>query len=230
MTDSGANDRQIFPYIVPMLGFIALTALEGALPRGGGASGTSWYPWIYAAKVAIVTGLAWACRSTWRDLSPRPSLASLGLATLLGLVITALWVGLNGLYPDLPFLGKRTAFDPKVLAPTGRWVFLVVRMLGLVLLVPLIEEIFWRSFLLRWLIDPDFTKIPIGKVTLMAAVITSVCFALAHPEWLPALITGFAWVWLIWWTKSLSACVISHVVANLALGIYVITTGNWKFW
>ncbi len=230
MTDSTASERQIVPYLVPMLGFIALTSLEGSLPSSKGPSGVAWYPWVYGAKVAIVSGLAWACRSTWRDLVPRPKPADLGLAVLLGLIITALWIGLDGLYPDLPFLGKRTAYDLRILTPASRWCFIVVRMFGLVILVPLIEELFWRSFLLRWLIDADFKTIPIGRVTPTAVAITSVCFALAHPEWLPALITGLAWAWLVWKTKSLACCLVSHVVANLALGLYVIATGHWKFW
>ena len=128
------------------------------------------------------------------------------------------------------FLGSRSAFDPMALGPAARWAFISVRLLGLVLVLPVVEELFWRSFLLRWLIDNDFTRVPIGKVTPMAAAVTSVLFGLAHPEWLPALLTGALWAWLLWQTKSLSACLISHMTANLALGVYVIVTHDWKFW
>ena len=64
----------------------------------------------------------------------------------------------------------------------------------------------------------------------MAAVVSSVFFALVHPEWLPALLTGLLWAWLLWWTRSLTACVVSHAVANLAARIYVIIPHEWKFW
>ena len=107
---------------------------------------------------------------------------------------------------------------------------MAVRLFGLVLLVPLIEELFWRSFLMRWVIDPDFPSVPIGRVTPLAALVTSVLFGFAHPEWLPGLITGFAWAWLVGQTRSVAACVVSHLVANLALGLYVLTRGAWKFW
>jgi CAAX prenyl protease-like protein len=100
----------------------------------------------------------------------------------------------------------------------------------LVVLVPLIEELFWRSFLMRWIIDQEFTRVPVGKVTPLAAGVTAVLFASAHPEWLPALLTGLAWAWLLAWSKSLSACVVSHMTTNLALGIYVLSTGAWRFW
>ena len=95
---------------------------------------------------------------------------------------------------------------------------MTVRFLGLVLLVPLIEELFWRSFLIRWLIDPDFLKVPIGRVTPLAAGITSVVFAGSHPNGFRRLLTGLLWAWLLWQTKSLSACVLSHAFANLGPG------------
>ena len=101
---------------------------------------------------------------------------------------------------------------------------------GLVVLVPIFEELFWRSFLIRWLVDDDFTRVPIGKVTPVAAVISAVIFGAVHPEWLPGVLTGLAWAWLLRHTRSLTACVVSHATANLALGLYVLATGDWKFW
>jgi uncharacterized protein len=178
----------------------------------------------------LVALVAWLYRSTWSDLRPIPSPGKLVLGAFVGLLVFVLWVGLEGRYPPLSFLGKRSAFDPAELGTAWKWAFITVRFLGLVLLVPLIEELFWRSFLIRWLIDPDFLKVPIGRVTPLAAGITSAVFALSHPEWLPALLTGLLWAWLLWQTRSLSACVLSHAVANLALGIYVVATGDWKYW
>ena len=231
MTESTTTAPSAVPYVAPMVGFLALTAAEGYLPTRGGGIDPLWYPVVYAIKVAIVSVLAWMCRSAWRDLVPRPSPGALALATALGLGVAALWVGLDGLYPELPFLGgKRSSFDPNAMPRAGMIAFVAVRLVGLVLLVPLIEELFWRSFLMRWVIDPDFARVPIGRVTPLAAAVTSVAFGLAHPEWLPGLITGLAWAWLVWQTKSISACVVSHAVANLALGLYVIATGDWKFW
>ena len=174
--------------------------------------------------------MAWYYRSTWRDLRPFPNFTSIVLGIVSGLTVTALWVGLDGLYPTLPFLGKRVSFDPARMYHGARIGFYVVRLIGLVLVVPLIEELFWRSFLIRWLIDPDFRRVPIGRVTLFSAAATSVLFAVAHPEWLPALLTGLLWAGLLHQTRSLAACLISHVVANLALGIYVIQFGAWQFW
>ena len=217
------------PYVAPMFAFLVLTAAEDAATKA--AHHPLGYPIAYAAKIALVAILAVLCRSAWRDLRPRPSLASLIAAVVLGLIVAAAWVGLDGRYPTLAILGKRTGFDPSSLSAANRAWFLAARFFGLVLVVPLIEELFWRSFLMRWLIDPDFLAIPVGKVTWAAAAMTSIGFAVEHPEWLPALLTGAAWAGLLAWSRSVSACVVSHMTANLALGVYVLRTGGaaWRF-
>jgi hypothetical protein len=145
-------------------------------------------------------------------------------------LVTLLWIALAGRYPSLPLAGRRTAYDPTVLPGPARATFLFVRLYGLVVLVPLVEELFWRSFLVRWIIRPDFWAVPIGRVTLRSAIFVSVLFAVVHPEWLPALITGFLWIWLLHRTRSVFACVVSHATANLALGIYVLISRAWIFW
>ncbi|WP_250846755.1 CAAX prenyl protease-related protein [Aquisphaera insulae] len=218
-----AGVGEMIPYVAPMFAFLALTSLEGYVPQ-------SWYPLAYAAKVAVVAGVAIAYRSTWRDFLPIPRIGTLALGVVVGLIVYVLWVRLDGLYPALSFLGKRTGFDPTEMPAGWRAAFIAVRFLGLVLLVPVIEELFWRSFLIRWIIDPNFHAVPIGRVTLLSAGATSALFALAHPEWLPALLTGILWAGLLWRTKSLLACFISHLVANLALGIHVLRTGEWQYW
>jgi CAAX prenyl protease-like protein len=221
---------EVFPYLVPMFAYVGLSSLENYLPRLAGGPSPSWYPLAYTAKLGIVILLAFWSRSTWNDFRPAPKSPAIGLAVLCGLLVWGLWIGLDGRYPKFSFLGSRTEFNADALAPAARWSFIGIRLLGLALVVPVIEELFWRSFLMRWLIDPDFFKVQIGRVTPLAAVTTSVLFALAHPEWLPALLTGLLWAGLLWLTKSLGVCAVSHSVANLALGIYVIVTGDWKFW
>jgi CAAX prenyl protease-like protein len=215
-----------------MVVFLLLTSLEDWLPKGAEGPQPGAYAWFYTLKIAAVIVSMVIGRSALADLRPWPRPPALALAVGLGLLVTLLWVGLDGWYPVFGSMGTRAGFDPRSLAPPGRWAFLAVRFLGLVLVVPLFEELFWRSFVVRWIINPDrFESVPIGLVTPAAGAITAVLFAVEHPaEWLPALLTGAIWAWLLHRTKSVSACFISHATANLALGIYVVITGQWKFW
>ncbi len=230
---SGPGRWPWLPYVAPMATFLVMTAMEDWLPRTAPDSATiAYYPWVYSIKISVVVIMMIWSRSTWRDLQPRPSWAAVGLSVAIGLAVALVWVGSDGYYPVYGSIGSRAAYDPSILTSTSRMAFLAVRFFGLVLVVPLIEELFWRSFVIRWIIDPDrFDLVPIGRVTLASAAITAALFSLEHPaEWLPALATGFAWAWLLRWSKSVTACFISHAVANLGLGIYVLATGQWKFW
>ncbi|MDX2037937.1 MAG: CAAX prenyl protease-related protein [Isosphaeraceae bacterium] len=220
------------PYVLPMAVFLGLTSLEGMLPKeDGGEVAPALYAVAYAVKALLVSIAVVACRSVWGDYSPRPSIRVVAVAVFLGLCVTALWVTVPS--PALPLLGSsgdRVGFDPNRLSGPVRYLFLAARFYGLVLLVPFVEELFWRSFLMRWVIDQDFTRVSVGTVTPVAAGVVSALFALAHPEWLPALLTGLIWAGLLWKTKSLSACFVSHLVANLALGVYILAKGAWGYW
>jgi CAAX prenyl protease-like protein len=219
--------------------FLLLTSAESLLPTAPPSTNTNlsppahptFYPAFYALKILAVSALAWACRNTWTDLKPNSNPKSLLLGAAVGALVALLWIALDGHYPSLPLLGSRAAFNPDSIPnPAGRFAFLAVRAFGLVALVPLFEELFWRSFLVRYIDDPtDFQRIPIGQLTWTSALVTSGLFALAHPEWLPALLTGLAWAALLRQTRSLGACLASHVTANLILGIFVLATKSWHF-
>lgn len=106
------------------------------------------------------------------------------------------------------------------------------RVLRLVIVVPLLEEIFWRGFLLRHLMRDPFDEIPFGTRSWSAFAWVAGLFAVAHwgPDFWPALITGALFNAVALSTRSLGACVIAHSVTNLLLGVYIFKTQQWGFW
>ena len=217
------------PYVAPLGAYLGLTALEGYLPQSGDRPDPTWYPIGYAIKVGIVAVVAWLCRSAWRDLRPWPGTLTIAASIGIGLGIAVMWVGIDPYTPKFSILGGRVGFSPRELAVGPRVLFLLARGLGLVVLIPLIEELFYRSFLIRWIVDPDFQRVPIGKSTWAAMLISAGLFASTHPEWLAALLTGLIWSWWVGRTKSVSACVVSHAAANIGLAIYTFWTDDWSF-
>ena len=101
---------------------------------------------------------------------------------------------------------------------------------GAALVVPIFEELFWRSFLIRWIIDQDFKKVAIGQFTWISFVATVLLFGLEHNRWLVGLAAGAVYNGLLYQQKNLWPCIIAHAVTNLVLGIYVLQTGQWGFW
>ncbi len=210
-------------YVAPMVAFLGITALEGSAPKQ--------YIWIYIAKAVLVTALLIAGRSTWkREVKWNGPMLLLG--TVVGLACFAGWVLIDPLTPHFKFLGTRTEYNPfkEIADPTVRALFLAVRFYGLALVVPVMEELFWRSFLLRWITDQDFEKLPVGTFSWGAFAIVAAGFGVAHPEWLVAILFACAMALLLRQSRSLFACIVAHGVTNLALGIWVIVTHNWKYW
>jgi CAAX prenyl protease-like protein len=129
---------------------------------------------------------------------------------------------------------RTEGFDPTVFAgsPVLYWLTVTARFARLVIIVPLLEEIFWRGFLLRYLIREDFSKVPLGAYSHLSFFGVAGLFMLVHqtPDWPAAFVTGLIFNGLLVRTKSLGTCVAAHAITNLGLGIYIMATRQWGFW
>ena len=209
-------------YVAPMALFLVLTTLEGHAPPAA-------YPWLYVLKAVVVTGLLLALRLPWKECQVEGRV--LLPAIVVGLLVFAQWILLDKWLP-YPHLGSRVGYNPltAIEDPVQRALFLAMRFYGLVVMVPVMEEIFWRSFLLRYVTDAEFSKLPVGTFSREAFFIVAAAFGLAHSEWLVAVIAACAYTWLLRYTRSLFACIVAHAVTNLTLGIYIVKTGDWVYW
>jgi hypothetical protein len=117
-------------------------------------------------------------------------------------------------------------------SPAALWGFIAVRVIGAVIIVPIMEELFWRDFLWREIIAPnDFKLAGVGEFEWPAFLIVAVAFASVHGNWwLTAIVWGLMIGALLVYTKSLGACIIAHAVTNLLLAAYVLKTQDWAFW
>ena len=174
--------------------------------------------WIYPLKTIAVVVTLLFFRKHYDELRPRFS----SLAVVIGLVAIAIWIGIDRYYPKW---GSVEVFDP-----SGRPVFIAFRVAGAVLAVPVMEELFWRAFLIRWLVDPNFKQVPVGTFTWSSFAVTVALFGLEHNQWLAGLICGALYNWLYYKRKDVFACVIAHAVSNAALAAWVLARGDWKFW
>lgn len=209
-------------YILPMAVFLGLTTLESYLPSG-------WYPAYYAVKIALVAACLATLRAPLADI--KPTISVLPLAIVTGLAVFVLWIGIEKLVP-YPHVGARLGFDPfdSVTGAAGQYAFIAVRLVGLAIVVPVMEELFWRSFLLRYLTRDQFGSVPFDGFSWPAFAIVAVLFASAHPEWLPAVLTGCIYGLLVRRTASIFGAVVAHATTNAALGAYVLVARDWVFW
>jgi CAAX protease family protein len=209
--------------------------------------------WMYPAKTLAVAAALIYFRKQYLELrspmicstapTPGPSgggetpttaakmaaLQSWMLAVLVGLVAIVIWIGIDSFYPKM---GKAVApFDPMTIQSVAqRNVFLAFRVFGAVIVVPLMEELFWRAFLIRWLVNENFKSVAVGTFTWTSFAVTVALFGAEHYQWLAGLICGALYNWLYYRRKDVFACVMAHAVSNAALAAWVLAQGDWKFW
>jgi CAAX prenyl protease-like protein len=219
------EERSSVRYVAPFVAFLLLLAASGVVPLD-----TVWG----APTRVIVLGLV--CAVCWpRELPLRPKypLASVGI----GALVFVLWITPDILIPgyrhSLHFSNSligylHTSLDSGALH--NPWI-LAWRTARAVIIVPIVEELFWRAWLMRWLINKDFWRVPLGMYTPFAFWLTAILFASEHgPYWDVGLVTGIIYnAWMIR-TKSVADCVLMHAVTNALLSAYVMQTAQWQYW
>ncbi|MEI6493722.1 MAG: CAAX prenyl protease-related protein [Verrucomicrobiota bacterium] len=218
-------------YVVPFALFLGGLALVEAVRFLGGASGGPLLAkpeyWVYPLQT-LICGAALVFFWKQYDFGKGGGWFA-ALAT--GLLALGLWL-LPQVLPEVP--PRTKGFDPTFFSgsPLVYSLTVAARFARLVIIVPLIEEIFWRGFLMRYLIREDFLNIPLGTYSRLSFFGVAGLFMLVHsmPDWPAAFLTGLLFNGLLVRTKSLGACVVAHAVTNLGLGIYIMATHQWGFW
>jgi CAAX prenyl protease-like protein len=208
-------------YIAPFAVFIALRWLP--------------FPPEWLAPVRFILVAATLAVFSRRALPGRPTFA-IG-SILLGAAVMAVWIG-----PEILWRGYRdfwlfhngitgVARSSLPVQLKSNALFVTVRVLESAVLVPVLEELFWRGWLMRWVIRPDFERVPLGQYTALSFWTVAVLFATEHgPYWEVGLIAGVAYNWWLVRTRNLADCMLAHAVTNALLAGYVLIFNQWQYW
>jgi len=220
--------REAWRRVLPFLLFMALLALRAEVPEDG-----RWGVdprWLYGLTLPLVGGLMlwW-----WREYGELhrqnlPSAREWALSVAVGLAVFGAWIHLDA--PWMQIGEPAARFVPLDAQGQPIWPLIAVRWLGAALVVPVMEELFWRSFLMRWIERPVFQAVDPRAVGLRAVVLSTFAFVLVHPLWLAAALAGLAYAWLYRHTGKLWTAVAAHAVTNGVLGVWVVAGGRWGFW
>jgi len=227
------ESRPALARVLPFAVFLGLTVLQGRF-------GPDSLYWVYLLKTLLGAFLVWL---VW-PLVPEMRWRFGPDALLTGVAVFALWVTLGqgwgtqqGLWaafagqvatdaPPPPWNPLASFGD----APALAWFFVAVRVIGSSIVVPPIEEAFYRSFVYRYLVASGFEKVALGQFAWRPFVFTSLVFGFAHQEWLAGILCGAAYQWLVIRHGRLGEAMTAHAITNFLLGIWVVTRGAWQFW
>ncbi len=220
--------RSAVARIAPFAVFMALLIARSLAPANG-----SWgfdAQWLYglsALAAATLIGFWWR---EYGELARQtlPDAREALIAIAAGMLVFVLWIHLDA--PWMTIGTPSAPFEPLTAGGAIDWPQVAIRLAGAALLVPLMEELFWRSFLMRWIEHPVFQGVAPQRVGVRAIVLSTFVFTLAHTLWLAAAIAGLVYALLYIKTGKLWVAVIAHAVTNAALGAWVIVTGSWQFW
>lgn len=213
------------PYVLPFAVFLGFLALQKYVPLPANLE--------FIVRDLLLLGVLIGFSRHVIELRTSHRLET----AVLGVAVFLIWVGPDLLFPNYrhhwlfenPILGQLTPTIPGkvLLSPWVLW----PRILQAVVFVPILEELFWRAWLMRWLISPQFEKVPLGAYQPSAFWITAVLFAAEHgPYWDVGLIAGVAYNWWMVRTRSLADCILVHAVTNACLCGYVVATHRWEYW
>jgi CAAX prenyl protease-like protein len=211
--------------IAPFAAYLFFIVFGDVLERMGVAA--SSLLWLYPLKIAIVAlllALFWRRYAELRPFRLPSSQALIALAT--GVVVLILWVSLDA---GWMIFGSPSGFDPQ---REGRidWLLVAIRIAGAALVVPVMEELFWRSFLMRWVQADDFEKVEPSQLGIKSFIVTVLLFGFEHNLWLAGIVAGAAYSLLYMRHRTLWSPILAHAVTNGLLGIWVVRTGNWSYW
>ena len=241
------EQRPHLPYLLPLLAFGLIMAPGGLFGNFGGIDWKAvwhhWHPWIYFIKTVVAGVMIWMF---WRHYT-KIQWSHFGLAAVVGLVGVPLWVlteyaaqyvGWSTAPMPCAFdarghhtiVGDMYVPDVELHDPAARILFLIIRVAGPTLVVPIMEELFYRDFMMRALVGGvRFEDVKVGAFSWLSLIGTAGVFTMSHFQKPSALLWGLMIGVLAVRTKSIGACIIAHGVTNLVLYLYVIYTGDWQF-
>jgi len=201
--------------LVPLLVLMATTMVTSAASSGFDAL----YPLRVVAIVIVLcyfrksyNGIGW--KWTWQ--SPA-----------IGTAVFIIWILME---PNVD--SSKTALSQSLaeLTSGSAAVWLIFRVLGSVITVPLAEELAFRGYLMRKLIAKDFENAALGQFTWFSFIITSLLFGLLHERWVAGTLAGMGYALALYRRRQIGDAVIAHMTTNALIAIFVLTQGRWSLW
>ncbi|MGH7224469.1 MAG: exosortase E/protease, VPEID-CTERM system, partial [Gemmataceae bacterium] len=217
VADRASSPQVTAAYLVPLLGLVGATMFCTAFSNG--------FDGLYPLRVLVVAALLWHFRAVYQQLSWRWSWT----AAALGVLVFALWLVLEARTVERS-AGDSLAESLRALPKEWAALWLVFRVVGSVLTVPLAEELAFRAYLLRRCQARDFERVAFQRFSWFSFLLSSLLFGLLHGRWLAGTLAGMVFALAVYRRGKPADAVLAHAVTNGLIAAYVLATGSWGLW
>jgi len=214
--DSERVDDSTIAYLAPLLVVMASAMLTGAFSAG--------IDWLYPVRVIAAVGVLWVFRKHYTNLGWTMSWR----AVAIGCATFAVWIAL---VPSGPSAADQWPAALRAVPVHWAAAWMLLRVIGYTITVPLVEELAFRGYLTRRLMGEDFQRLPIGLFSWSSFAISSVLFGALHGGlWLAGTIAGMTFALALYQRRALGDAVLAHATTNGLIAVYVFATGRWSVW
>jgi CAAX prenyl protease-like protein len=220
------REPSAWPHVLPMMSFLLLIEIGGRISEDDSLA-------MLAIRVAVPLALLvyfWV-RGSYPELRIRLTRMTI-VDAVLGTALAALWIGPFLVFPSLrPKIGD-SAFDPAMAGESLVPLVLSVRMLGYAVVTPWMEELFMRSFVLRfadtYADGNDFQDIPIARFTWLSFGVVMAVFLATHLMWEWPVMFLWSLITMLWfyYRKDIFALIVVHGFTNGAILLAAIFFSN----
>jgi CAAX prenyl protease-like protein len=204
-------------YLVPFLAILGASFISRA------ASG--YFEWLYPLRFVAALIALWFSWPELKKLNWRCG----WLAPVTGVGVFLIWLAPSFWAHASPAnpLGPSLA----ALSPAARWTWIAFRVAAACITVPIAEELAFRGYLARRIVDRNFDSLPFSAVTVLSIGLSSVAFGLMHGrQWIVGVVAGLAFAGVMRWKGQLSDAIVAHATTNLLLAVWVLSRGDWSQW
>jgi len=202
--------------LAPLVALLATAMITGAFSAG--------FDWLYGIRIAAAVAVLWMCHGAYRSFTWTPSWQ----ACALGVFTAGMWIVM---FPTTMSHASAWPASLQSVSSTVAIAYLAIKLIGYVVVVPLVEELAFRVYAMRRLMNADIESVPVGAFSAAAFAVSSLLFGAMHGAlWIQGTVAGMAFACALYRRRSVGDAVLAHATANALIAIYVFTTGHWSVW
>ena len=215
-TQPAGQEGEAALLILPLAIYLGVGMVVGLFSTG--------FNWAYPLTALAGLGLI----ALWRHAIASEFAGGPGLSGfVMGFAVFALWLAL---VPPDPAADAETAAALAAAPSSLVFLWMLLRLVGFSLVVPVLEELAFRGGLHRLVMARLTPQVGSHWAAAAALSVSALAFGALHSQMLAGTLAGLGFGLLVLRTGRTGDAIIAHAVTNFLLAISAIVTQHWSLW